>query len=449
MKLVNGKLSVFEKIGYGVGDTATNLVWRTLMVFLPFFYTDVFGLTAAAVGTLLLVCRFWDGISDLVVGVLADRTNSRWGKFRPWILWTAIPFGILTILTFTTPNLSYTNKLIYAYVTYSGLILIFTATTIPYASLTGVMTSDPIERTSLSSYRFVFAYLGGLITQGFNIYLVAFLGQGNDVDGYKYTMILFSTIAVILFLITFFSVTERVEPIQKQSHPISKDLKDLFSNFPWIILFFIGLLFVTMAGLKQGVTLYYFKYYVGIINLAVGFMILGLLAAMIGSGLTKYFTLLLGKKRVLIYCFSIAFITSLLLFFVSPTSILLIFILSTITEFTTGPIITLFFAMLADAADYSEWKTNRRSTGLFFSAGSVATKFGSGIAGALTGWVLAFSGYLPGGIQPASAILGIKLLISIVPAVAAFAGIIAVLFYKLNEKQLTVIEKELNERRAL
>ena len=206
--LPNQKLSITEKIGYGLGDTATNLVWRTLMVFLPFFYTDVFGLTAAAVGTLLLVCRFMDGLTDFLMGIVADRTETRWGKFRPWVLWMALPFGVLTVLTFTTFDLGQTAKLVYAYVTYSALVLIFTASNVPYSALTGVLTADPIERTSVSSYRFFFAFLGGVIVQGFSIALVEFFGQGDDVVGYQYTMTVFAALAVALFVVTFLTTTE-------------------------------------------------------------------------------------------------------------------------------------------------------------------------------------------------------------------------------------------------
>jgi glycoside/pentoside/hexuronide:cation symporter, GPH family len=441
------KISITEKIGYGLGDTAANLVWRTMMVFLPIFYTDVFGLPAAAVGTLLLVCRYWDGISDYVMGLIADRTKTRWGRFRPWILWTALPFGILTVMTFTTPDLDYSSKLIYAYITYSGLILIYTANNIPYSALTGVISADPAERTSLSSYRFIFAFLGGLITQGFNIYLVSYFGQGDDIRGYRLTMTLFAGIAVILFLITFLTTRERVQPPRNQPSSVWDDTKDLVRNKPWIMLFFIGITWVTFTTLKQGVTLYYFKYYVNDMSLAPPFMILGLLASILGAALTRRLTDRFGKRSTMIYCLALALVSSILLFWARPTDLAIIFVLSIVTEFVSGPVITLFFAMLADAADYSEWKTQRRATGLVFSAGTLSMKFGTGIAGAITGWLLMLFGYAANVAQTPEALLGIRMLISVFPAIAALMLIILVRLYPLDEGTLAQIKQELSSRR--
>ncbi len=442
------KLSFFEKIGYGLGDTAANLVWRTLMVFLPIFYTDVFGLSAAAVGTLLLVCRYWDGITDFIMGLIADRTRTRWGKFRPWILWTAVPFGIVTVMTFTTPSLSPAGKLWYAYITYSLLILVYTANNIPYSALTGVMSSDPQERTSLSSYRFVFAFFGGLITQGLNIYLVSLFGKGDEVKGYRLTMTVFAAISIMLFVITFLTTRERVQPLVQQRTSIRRDARDLFHNQPWLVLFFLGIFFVAFATLKQGVTMYYFKYFIGNTNLAASFMIAGLVAAMIGAALTQKLTTRFGKNRVMNASLVLALVTSAALYFPGSKNLEAIFILSSLTEFATGPIVTLFFAMLADAADYSEWKNGRRATGLVFSAGTLSMKFGTGVAGALTGWLLNAFGYVPNVAQADSALQGIRLLISVFPAIAACILIVVFHFYKLDEVFLNKIQTELNQRRT-
>ncbi len=440
------RISVVEKVGYGLGDTATNLVWRTLMVFLPIFYTDVFGITAASVGTLLLVCRFWDGITDFIMGLIADRTDTRWGKFRPWILWMAVPFGILTILTFTTPDLSTSGKLIYAYITYSGLIIVFTASNVPYSALMGVMSPDANERTSLSSYRFFFAFLGGLITQGLNIYLVDFFGHGNDVLGYKYTMMLFAILSVIFFVITFLTTKERVKTKKIQHSSLKLDLKDLFKNQPWLILFLLGVFFVTMTTLKQGVTMYYFKYYVGTVHLATSFMIAGLAAAMIGAALTGRLVNIWGRKGTIRASLLLALVSSSLLFFARPTDTVAIFVLGVLTEFSTGPIVTLFFAMLADSADYSEWKNGRRATGLVFSAGTLSLKFGTGIAGALTGWLLTIFGYTANVAQSSHALDGIRLLISVLPAIVALLALVVFSFYKLDESFLKQIQQELQDR---
>lgn len=442
------KLSIIEKIGYGLGDTAANLVWRTLMVFLPIFYTDVFGLSAAAVGTLLLVCRYWDGITDFIMGLIADRTRTRWGKFRPWVLWTAVPFGIVTVMTFTTPSLNPAGKLWYAYITYSLLILVYTANNIPYSALTGVMSPDPQERTSLSSYRFVFAFFGGLITQGLNIYLVTLFGKGDDVTGYRLTMTLFAVISVLLFIITFLTTREQVQPPVQQRTSIRRDARDLVQNQPWRALFFLGIFFVAFATLKQGVTMYYFKYFIGDTNLAALFMIAGLVAAMIGAALTQKLTARFGKNRVMKASLLLALVTSAALYLPESNKLWAIFTLSSITEFATGPIVTLFFAMLADAADYSEWKNQRRATGLIFSAGTLSMKFGTGIAGALIGWLLYAFGYIPNVAQTDSALHGIRLLISVFPAIAACILMIVFHFYMLDEEYLKKIQTELNQRRA-
>ncbi len=441
------KLSVLEKTGYGLGDTASNLVWRTLMVFLPIFYTDVFGITAAAVGTLLLTCRFLDGITDFIMGIIADRTNTRWGKFRPWILWTALPFGIFAVLTFTTPNLGPSGKLIYAYVTYIGLILVYTANNVPYSALMGVMSPNPVDRTSLSSYRFFFAFLGALIVQGFSIYLVKFFGHGNQMLGYKYTMMLFAAMSVVFFLITFFTTHERVKPIKDQHTALKDDLRDLFKNGPWIVLFFVGVFFVSMTTLKQGSTMFYFKYYLGRVNLATSFMVINVIAAMIGAALTGYFTHVLGKRGTMKASLLLALISSALLFFAGTQNITAIFILGTLMEFSTGPGITLFFAMLADTADYSEWKNNRRATGLVFSAGTLSIKFGSGVAGAMIGGILAFFGYVANVTQSPHALLGIRLLMSFLPAAAALLAFGVFSFYTIDDKLLLKIKKDLDRRR--
>jgi GPH family glycoside/pentoside/hexuronide:cation symporter len=436
-----------EKIAYGLGDTATNLVWRTLMVFLPIFYTDVFGLSAAAVGTLLLICRYWDGITDFIMGLIADRTSTRWGKFRPWILWTAVPFGIFTVLNFTAMDLSATGKLIYAYATYSALIIAFTANNIPYSALTGVMTADPVERTSISSYRFFFAFLGGLLTQGLNIPLVAAFGRGDEVKGYTMTMTLFSIVSVLLFLLTFLGTKERVRPVVAESHSSWEDVKDLFRNRSWFILFCIGLLFVTFTTLKQGVTMYYFKYFVGDTVLATAFMTSGLVAAMIGAAMTPWLSRTLGKRRLMSVSLAVGGVSSALLFLAGPSDFMFMFGLSMLTEFSTGPIVALFFAMLADASDFSEWQTGRRATGLTFSAGTLSFKFGTGVAGALTGWVLTTVGYVANTAQTAETLLGIRILISVVPGVVALLGLGIFQWYTLDESHLERIGTDLAERR--
>ena len=492
-------LPVKEKIGYALGDTAANFVWRAVIVFLPFFLTDAAGIAPAAVGLLLLVCRVWDGATDLAMGAVADRTETRWGKFRPWILWTALPFGLLGIMTFTAPDFGPTGRLVYAYVTYSALIVLYTMNNVPYNSLMGVMSSSPTERGSISSYRFFFAFLGGLFLQGFTPSLLLALndpaetarraadawaagglsvftglyysflngigaffntsfwrGLYGDGAGFPYTasMTFFSIIAVVLFVVTFVTTRERIHPIRPEQSSLRQDLSDLFHNVPWIVLFVIGILFVTFTTLKNGAIMYYFTYYVGSVELAGLFMVVGLLGAMVGAAVTGMLVKVMGKRRLMIYSIVLGVASSLLLYLPGPDDVALMFVFSTLTEFSTGPMVTLFFAMLADAADYSEWKTDRRATGLFYSAGTVAMKFGSGVGGALTGFLLGAFGYVAaaGGqavvTQTEGAVQGIRLLISILPAAVAALMLGAFLFYKLDEQLLGRIEADLEARRA-
>lgn len=448
MENAKDKLPVSEKIAYGLGDTAANLVWRTLMVFLAFFYTDVFGLSAAAVGTLLLVSRFGDGVSDFIVGIIADRTNSRWGKFRPWILFTSVPFGVLTVLTFTTPELGDTGKLIYAYVTYNALLIVFTANNVPYSALTGVISPSPTERTILTSYRFFFAFGGGILVQGLTNPLVQYFGQGDKVAGYRGTMMLFAVAAVILFIITFLGTKERVVAPKRKKLELKEDLIDLLKNRPWLILFCVGLSFVTMTTLKQGVTMYYFSYYINSPSLAGIFLVISTLAALIGAILASPLAIRLGKQRLMRYSFILAAVTSAALYLAKPSDIALIFGLSMLTEFATGPIVVLFFAMLADAADFSEWKNYRRATGLVYSAGSLSMKFGTGVGGALTGWTLMIVGYAANVEQTPESLQGIRLLISIFPTAAAILGLVAFHFYPISEKMLESIKDTLKARHA-
>ena len=443
------RVGVWEKVAYGLGDTATNLVWRTLMVFLPVFYTDVFGLSAAAVGTLLLVCRYFDGITDLFMGLIADRTRTRWGRFRPWILWSTVPFGVATILTFTAIDAGPGWKLAYAYVTYSALILAFTANNVPYSALTGVLSADPVERTSISSYRFFFAFLGGLLTQGLNLPLVAFFGKGNDVAGYTWTMSLFATVSVILLFVTFLSTRERVVTPEPASASLTADLRLLLRNRPWLILFAVGLLFVTMATLKQGVTIYYFKYFVGDTGLATLFMVTGLIAAMLGSAVTGHLTRWFGKKPVMQIAFAVALVSSAALYVVDASAVTAMVILSAITEFATGPVVVLFFAMLGDVADYGEWTQGRRMTGLVYSAGTLSMKFGTGVAGALTGWLLTAFGYVANVQQTPEALQGIRLLISVFPAIAAAIAIAVLALYPLGDRRLDEMSQALRHKQKV
>ena len=442
------RIKLKEKIGYALGDTAANIAWRTLTTFLLIFYTDVFGISAAAAGVLLLVTRLTDGFTDVIMGMIADRTNTPKGKFRPWILWTAIPLGLILALTFTTPGFGPTGKLIYAYVTYILLTLIYTASNVPYSALMGVMTADEKERTSLSAFRFAGAYLGGIITQGLLIYLVLFLGNGDENKGYQYAIYLLSFVLTGFLLITYSSTKERIKPVVTKPN-IREDLSDLLRNRPWLILLVIGFLFVTYNSIKQGITVLYFKRFIDNETLAASYMVVLLVASMIAALITTPLANRLGKKNLFIYVMLFSGITNALLFLAGPNDIGLIFTLGTLSEFGAGIMPVLFFSMLGDASDYSELKNGRRATGLVFSAGTFAMKFGGGVAGGIIGFVLAAYGYDGMDEQTvASAVEGIKMLMSWIPALFTIPVVIILFWYPLSNIKLAEMAEKLKELRS-
>lgn len=527
--LINQKLSIWEKIGYAMGDGAANIAWRGVATFLFIFYTDVFGINPAAVGILMLVARSSDGVSDVLMGIVGDRTKSKYGKFRPWILWTAIPLGVILSVLFTGPNLSPTGKIAYAYFTYILFTLIYTANNIPYGALMAVMTGDDKERTSIGSFRMVGAFAGGMLVQGVLLFLVAHFGNinptieikqnNNDkyevtvstpqdvrnvniktkdgialftwasadslnvptqgksfsmvanqkytfvvageenltsdkisiIDqkrGYSNSMYVMSVFLAIFMLITFYSTRERVQPLKSQKTNLKSDLKDLISNRPWWILLMIGLLFNTYNSIKQGITVIYFSHYLHDQLLAgsymVGLMVASIFGAMVTSPLSRKF----GKRKLYIYAFIFSGTINALLFLCSPNDIAGIFTIGIISELGAAIMPTLFFAMLGDAADFSEFKNNRRATGLVYSAGSFATKFGGGLAGAIIGLVLATFNYNgQDSVAIMGAIPGIKMLMSWIPTIVAFLGAFVMMFYPLNQTKLDEITIELNNRR--
>lgn len=449
MENTGQKLSIKEKVGYGLGDFAANIVFQTVMIFLMFYYTDIFGIPVAAVGTLFFLSRIWDAINDPIMGAISDRTKSKHGRFRPWIKWTALPFGIMAVLMFTTPDFSVDGKIIYAYVTYILMMMIYTANNIPYGALSGVMTSNSIERTSLNSYRFVFGQSAALMVQGLTLPLIALLGAGSKQLGYQLTMGLFAIIAVVLFYITFYTTKERIEPPKSQTTPLKDDLKDLLSNKPWLILFLLGLITFIFLSLRIAVGLYYFKYYVGDESLFSMFAVVGTIGLIIGIPLSKPLTKKFGKRNTYIMSNTLSGLAVLALFLPSPDQWKIAYLISALVGFFNGPAVPILWAMYADTADYSEWKFGRRATGIVFSAATFGQKFGWGIGGALTGWMLAIFNYVPNIEQEPEAILGIKLMLSIIPGSLMILSVLLLFFYNLTESFMEKIQIELNQRRIL
>ena len=440
-------LSIKEKVGYGLGDFAANIVFQTVMIFLMFYYTDIFGIPAAAVGTLFLIARIWDAINDPLMGAIADRTKSKHGRFRPWIKWTAIPFGVLAVLMFTTPDFSVSGKIIYAYVTYILMMMVYTANNIPYGALSGVMTADSVERTSLNSYRFVFGQSAAIMVQAATLPLIAFFGGGDKALGYQLTMALFAAIAVGMFYVTFYSTNERIEPQKTQNTPLKEDLKDLLQNRPWMILFLMGLVTFIFLSLRIAVGLYYFKYYVGDESLFSMFAVLGTIGLIIGIPLSKPLTKKFGKRNTYIASNILSGLAVITLFLPSPDQYIIAYIISALVGFFNGPGVPILWAMYADTADYAEWRFKRRATGIVFSAATFGQKFGWGIGGAITGWLLTLFHYVPNTTQTPEAILGIKLMLSIIPGILMVLSAGLLFFYKLSESFMEEVQIELANRR--
>ncbi|MDC0008339.1 MFS transporter [bacterium] len=524
------KVSIKEKIGYGLGDGAANIGWRGVGTFLFIFYTDVFGLDPVTVGILFLTARFSDGISDILMGVIGDRTKSKYGKFRPWILWTAVPLAISLVLLFSSPDFSVSGKIIYAYITYLFFTLMYTANNIPYGALMAVMSGDDKERVSIGSYRMVGAFGGGILVQGALLFLIAYFGNvdpsinvseldnstyqvdiaatrdvsnvnvktedgiatfiwKNELDledeptvgksfdmksgetysfivageanltpenlriidqkrGYSYSMRLMAVVLAILMFVTFYTTRERVLPPKDQKANLKQDFKDLFTNKPWWILLITGLFSSSYNAIKQGIIIIYFTHYLHDQILAASYLVGLMLVSIVGAILMTPLSIRFGKRNLFIASLVLSGAVISLLIFLGSSAVVAIFTIGLLSELIGAFFSSLFFVMLGDAADYSEWKNGRRATGLVYSAGSFATKFGGGIAGAVIGLILGafnYDGQDAATIQ--GAIPGIKMLMSWVPGVVAVIGAFIMMLYPLGKKKMSEITSTLAQRR--
>lgn len=504
------KLPLYEKVGYAMGDAGANLVWRGALAYLAVFYTDTFGISAAAAAMLFLVVRLSDGVTDIIMGMIADRTQSRFGKFRPWILYSAPFLGLFMVLCFTTPDFSTTNKLIYAYVTYIGLTLAYTVSNVPYSALMGVMTPDDTERTKLSGFRFAGAFTGGLLVMGFLPELVAFFGGGDNAKGYQLTMYLFASLLIILMIITLATTKERVTPhasnegnlkselfdltkslpfiilpllattlffyyrdlysgvfftlvmaamtfvikklLSKDKQSLTgsqRDMVDLLTNKPWLVLLGIGFLTMMFNGIKYGVIAYYFKYHVANELMAGQYFIALLVVSILGALATGKLAEIMGKRNLFIASLMLSGILTTAFYWVPSDNLIAVFTFGCAAEFFAAMMPTLFFSMLGDSADYSEWKNKRRATGLIYSAGTFVQKTGGGFAGALVLVVLAGYGY--NGMDELTitqALPGMQLLMSWIPAAFAFLGAALMLIYPLTSAMTQKITEDLAIRRS-
>ena len=591
--MIKQKLNLKEKIGYGFGDAASSMFWKLFGMYLMFFYTDVFGITAAAAGTMMLFTRVGDAIIDPLIGIMGDRTETRWGKFRPYLLWVAVPFGIIGILTFTTPSLSMSGKLVYAYVTYSLMMIIYSLINVPYASLMGVMTADGKERTTLATFRFIFAFGGSFLVLGLyqplfdsfgtkvaanytvasrieakdttnvdsniktfvwqgtkieqkeqlndsllyvtakvitktgdafkigvfnpktNVYSWFTFPKGLDTLGLhrngttsdiqiklsqfvskenltnpenlqlavnqfstseiKFTRIavkeinyrsgiqkaaaVIAILAVIFFILTFSWTRERIKPIAEKTS-LKNDLKDLGKNGPWFILLGAGISVIFFNTIRDGAALYYFNYYYkGQGNIALGtnlilaistiYLLLGQAANIVGVILAKPVSDKIGKKNTFLIAMLAATVLSGIFYGLDKTNITMIYTFQILISICAGIIFPLVWSMYADTADYSEWKNGRRATGLVFSAASMSQKFGASIGMYMVGLLLTLYGYKAGMDQTQHTQQGIRLMLSLYPAIGALLAAFFMFIYPLKESLLEKIETELAERRAV
>ncbi|MBK3516069.1 MFS transporter [Carboxylicivirga marina] len=480
---MTNKLSIREKVAYSLGDLAANLVFQTLMTYLAYFYTDIYGLETKDASAVILIVGLVAAFGfNPIMGAIADRTATKWGKFRPWILWTAIPLGVIALLAFSTPDFSYKGKLIYAVVTYTLLLLLYAANNLPYSALSGVITGDMKERNSISSYRFVAVMFAQFFVQVFMLAIIESAGGGDKALGIEIVMTWLAVIGTVMLLITFIFTRERIVPKPEQKSSVIEDLADLVKNKPWVIILAVTtLLFITLA-MKGGSYVYYFQNYIDagsltlfiqpILNfltaiglnffgenpVSAGFGLFnagGIIFMIVGISLSKRFADRYGKRDVFITALFISTIFIVLFYFFSPESIGLIFISQILHGFFYGLTIPLLWAMIADVADYSEWKNNRRATAIIFSAMMVGLKGGLSIGGALVTWILGLYGYLTKEamfmgenlMQPDSAVHGTKMLVSVFPAIPFFIAIGLLFFYEINKSTEVMIETELNERR--
>jgi len=447
MEKLNSKLSIKEKIGYGLGDTASHFVWDMVGFWLLFFYTDVYGISAAAAGTIMLIARLWDMAIDPVIGVISDRTNTRWGKFRPYILFGAIPYAVLAILTFTTPNFGEVGKIIYAGATYVLLMTAYAAINLPYSALGAVMTDDTYERAGLNTYRFIAGFGGQFIVTGLALTLAEFFGGGDKAQGFQYTLFLFAGLSLIFFYITFATTKERVQPPKAQENSLKEDIRNLFNNKAWIILALVGIISFIMFAMQNAAIAYYFKYYLGRENNVQLFNVIGTVALIVALPLSKPLAKRFGNKNVFIGSSIISGVFFMLIYLPGVNDLTMIYIFNIIAKMAYAPAVPLLWTMIADSADYGEWTTGRRATGLYFSAAVFAQKAGWGIGAAIAGWILSISNFMPNVEQTDTALTGIKLLVSVIPGILYMSCALFMIFYKIDTKTTDLMKKDLDARR--
>ncbi len=462
MNEVSQKLSFREKISYGFGDLASVLYWQTFMLYFTYFYTDVFLIPASVAATMFLVSRIWDGVNDPMMGIIADRTNTRWGKFRPYLLWMCVPLAVIGVLTFTVPNFGLTGKIIWAYATFILIMMLYTAINIPYTALLGVISADSKERTTVSSIKFMFAFTAGTIISATLLPMTKALGGGNDAKGWQTTFIIYGIAAIAFFLIAFKGTRERVRPPKSQVPSVKKDLYELITNGPWLILLAVTITFILFVAVRSSVTVHYFKYIIGtqkitlpfiknktydFVTITSAFNTVGQISSFLGVLLVNWFAKAVGKKKAFIILFIIAIVSTASFYFLTASEIGLIFFFQIIGSMTGGPLSVLIWAMYADTADYAEWKRGRRATGLIFSASTMSQKFGWAFGAFIALNLMSHVGFEANQAQSEQSMHGLLLLFSLIPAGFGILSIVMSFFYPLDDKKVARISADLAERR--
>ena len=448
-------LSFREKVGYGLGDMASNFYMGFFGLFLLYYYTDVFGISPAAAATMLLVTKIVDAISDPAMGIIADRTESRWGKYRPYLLWVAVPYALLGYLLFLGPDLGDLGKLIYAYVTYTLVMLAYTAINVPYSALLAVISPVAEERTKATQFRFVFASLGTLCVGAFATPLVNALGGGDEVLGFRLTIILFAILSVLIFWITFATTRERIRPTHHDSK-VGEDVTALLKNISWVVLVAVGILVVIGLIARFASIVFYLKYYLLddgsrvflIFDKTALLTSCGLIGQLLGALSTPALAARFEKHHLVIGMNILHAVLLGVCFAVPPDQFELIVVIHSLGIFTFGVIITLLFSMYTDCAEYGEWRTGKNTAGLTVSASMFSLKFGSAVGGALPGFMLAWFGFVANEVQTETAITGIRLMFNVLPAVFFVAAGVLMYFYRIDRATLDQVESELHERRT-
>ena len=441
------RLSFREKAGYGIGDLGFNLYWANISAFLLIFYTDVMGLAAAAVGTMILVTKIIDAATDPLMGVIADRTRTRFGRFRPYLLWGALPMAFAGVLTWTVPDLGEGGRLLWAYVTFSLMMLAYTVLSTPYSALSGVMTADSQQRTTLISFRFIAAFAGTTVVNWLTLDLVRWLGRGDEQLGWQLTLGAYGVVAVACFLAVFLSTRERIEPPPQQSSTMRQDVSDLLHNRPWLVLFALALIIMVTIVMRSGSLVYYLKYHVDRPGLTGLFLGMYSIALAVGAASTPLMTRFFDKRRLLMWLMAAVGVLSCAMFFVPADAVWTMLALNCAIGLLLGPKSPLAFSMYADCADYTEWKTGRRATAMTFAAATFSQKLGGALASAVIAWMLAAMGYVANQAQSDASRMGIVLLLTVIPGVVALAAAWVMRLYPLGDRELARIQDELRLRR--